>query len=190
MNISSDSSRVVIIFALSHFENTGRFAFHLGFWRRRDQRRDCAAYQPSQVSFDTARQDGHKTLKERERGGRLGCRRSTEERCLPGIGFAATDRGPAAAGHTTATASALRRQPGLAERLQTEDLLCPRDERGNSVSQGGNRSRVAAVRLQPSIAAAELSRTEGGLGTRGCERYAAQRPPPTTGSWLSIATKS
>ncbi len=30
------------------------------------------------------------------------------------------------------------------------------------------------TRLQPSIVAVELPRTEGGLGTDGCERYAAQ----------------
>ena len=40
------------------------------------------------------------------------------------------------------------------------------------------------MRLQHNIAVAGLSRTEGGLGTGGCERHAAQRPPPTTGSWL------
>ncbi len=46
------------------------------------------------------------------------------------------------------------------------------------------------TRLQPSIVAVELSCTEGGLGTDGCERNAAHRPPPTAGSWPIIATKS
>jgi len=44
--------------------------------------------------------------------------------------------------------------------------------------------------LQQSIVAADLSRTEGVLGIGGCERHAAHRPPPTTGSWPSITTKS
>ena len=32
--------------------------------------------------------------------------------------------------------------------------------------------------------AAELPRTEGGLGTGECELRAAQQPPPAAGSWL------
>ncbi len=32
--------------------------------------------------------------------------------------------------------------------------------------------------------AAELPRTEGGLGTNECELRATQRPPPTAGIWL------
>ena len=42
------------------------------------------------------------------------------------------------------------------------------------------------TRLLPSIVAAELPRTEGGMGTGECELRAAQRPPPTAGSWLQI----
>ena len=63
-------------------------------------------------------------------------------------------------------------------------FLCSGDEHGNIAAQGGDRRSVAAVRLQHNIAAAELSRAEGGLGSGGCKRHAAQRPTPTTGSWL------
>ena len=51
------------------------------------------------MSLDTARSDGHNNSEMRQRGGGLGCRRSSEERCSPGRGSAATDQDPAAAGH-------------------------------------------------------------------------------------------
>jgi hypothetical protein len=125
-----------------------------------------------------------------ECGGGIDCQQGSAARCMVATKLAATDRGPAAAGPYSAAASAKRCRPGLAGRHQTKDLLCPRDERGNAPSQGRDRRRVAAMRLQRSIAAAELSCTDGGLGTCGCERHAAQRPPPTTGSWLSTTTNS
>ena len=43
-------------------------------------------------------------------------------------------------------------------------FLCPREEQGNAASRGGDRRRVAAVRLRHNITVAELSRTEGVWG--------------------------
>jgi len=54
---------------------------------------------PTHVSLDTARFDGHMNLELRQRGGGLDCPRSSEERCSPNRGSAATDQVPAAAGH-------------------------------------------------------------------------------------------
>ena len=45
---------------------------------------------------------------------------------------------------------------------------------------------MAEVRLQQSIAAEELPRTEGGLGTGGCKRNAAHRPPLTAGQGFQL----
>ena len=53
----------------------------------------------SHVSLDTARSDGHKNSEMRQRGGGLGCRRSSEERCSPGRESAASDQDHAAPGH-------------------------------------------------------------------------------------------
>ena len=72
----------------------------------------------------------------------------------------ATYRGPIAVGHRETAASALRRRPSVAEIFQIEEFLLLEEERGNAPFQGGDRRRVAAVRLQHNIVAVDLSRTE------------------------------
>ncbi len=84
---------------------------------------EIVPHPPSHLSLSTVRFDGHTTSSRKKHEGGPSCRRSSEERCIPGKGSAATDRGHAAAGRRSVSASALRRRPGLTRRLQTEDLF-------------------------------------------------------------------
>ena len=143
---------------------------------------EIAPHPPTHVSLDTARSDGHKTSEMEKRGGGLDCRESGWESRLPNRGLTATYRSPAEAGQRDAAASALRRRPGMTGRFQTEDFICPGEERGNAASLGRTVVAWPQTGLQQSIVAAELSRTEGGLGTCGYERHVAHRPAPTAGS--------
>ena len=90
-----------------------------------------------------------------KRGGGLVCQRSSAERFQVASRLAARYRGrlgevvpTRANGETSAKGLSLR----------------PGEERGDAASQGGDRRRVAVVRLQHNIAAAELSRTKGVSG--------------------------
>ena len=138
------------------------------------------------MSLDTAWSERHKNSERRQCGGGPSCRRSREERCIPGRGRRLQIRTLRRQGTRFAATSPLRRSPGLTGRPHTSDLLCSGEEHGNAASQGGDRRRVAEVRLQQTIAATELPRTEGGMGTGGCERNAAQRPPPTAGHGFQL----
>jgi hypothetical protein len=71
---------------------------------------------PAHVSLDTARSDGHKNSELRQRGGGLDCRGSSEERCSPGNGSAATNQDPTAAGHKSCGHLAATARPGLTGR--------------------------------------------------------------------------
>ena len=147
---------------------------------------------PTRVSCDAARSDG---LKNSERASvEEGSIASEAARCAAWLppGWRLRIVAVRQRGTDIAAASARRYRLDLMGRLQAKDLLRPGEEQGNAASQGGDKRRVAAVRLQHNIAAAELSRIERGLGTCGCERHAAQHPPPnaTPGFHLPHLTPS
>ena len=87
-------------------------------------------------------------------------------------------------GTRAAAASPLRRRPGLTGRPHIVNFICPEKERGRLPFKKKTVVAWPQTRLLPSIGAADLLLTEGGLGTGEYELRAAQRPPPTTGSWL------
>ena len=87
-------------------------------------------------------------------------------------------------GTRAAAASLLRRRPGMTGRPQTTDFRWQEKERGRLPFKEKTVVAWPRTRLLPIILAAELLRTEGCIGTGECELRAAQRPPPTTGSWL------
>ena len=60
---------------------------------------EIAPQPPTQVSFDTARSNRHKTLKMLMRGGGPNCQRKSEEQCLVAKWLGVTNLGTAAMGH-------------------------------------------------------------------------------------------
>ena len=84
-------------------------------------------------------------------------------------------------GTRVAAASPLRRRPGLTGRPQTSDFVCPEKDRGRLPFKGKTDVAWPRTRLLPNIVAAELPRTEGGLGlwglgTLGTQASASVRP--------------
>ena len=87
-------------------------------------------------------------------------------------------------GTRAAAASPLRCRPGLTGRYQTEDNICPGEERENVASQGRDWRRMAVERLQ------QASRRQSPPVPRGVwgqeqSPYGGQRPPPDRRSRLS-----